>query len=105
MCIATSFTKEKEILAAQVAEQGKKPDNIIEKIVTGKLDKFFKDNCLMEQQFVKDTDKSIDQIVNELVAKIGEKITVRRFVRFGLGEGIQKKTEDFAEEVRKQAGL
>jgi elongation factor Ts len=93
--------KEKGILSAQVLEQGK-PANMVEKIVTGKIDKFFKDICLMEQPFVKDTDKSVEQIQNELVAKIGEKIVVRRFVRFQLGEGIQKKSEDFAAEVQKQ---
>jgi elongation factor Ts len=93
--------KEKSILSAQVLEQGK-PANMVEKIVTGKIDKFFKDICLMEQPFVKDTDKSVEQIQTELVAKIGEKIVVRRFVRFQLGEGIQKKTEDFAAEVAKQ---
>jgi elongation factor Ts len=93
--------KEKSILAAQVLEQGK-PANMVEKIVAGKIDKFYKDICLMEQPFVKDTEKSVEQILNELVAKIGEKIAVRRFTRYGLGEGIQKKTEDFAAEVAKQ---
>ncbi len=93
--------KEKSILSAQVLEQGK-PANMVEKIVTGKIDKFFKDICLMEQPFVKDADKSVDQMLTELVAKIGEKIVIRRFVRFQLGEGIQKKTEDFAAEVARQ---
>ena len=93
--------KEKSILSAQVLEQGK-PANMIEKIVTGKIDKFFKDICLMEQPFVKDTDKSIEQILTELVAKIGEKLVIRRFVRFQLGEGIEKKSEDFAAEVARQ---
>ena len=93
--------KEKAILSAQTLEQGK-PANMVEKIVTGKIDKFFKEICLVDQPFVKDPDKSIDQITTELVAKIGEKIVIRRFVRFQLGEGIQKKTEDFAAEVAKQ---
>ena len=93
--------KEKSILSAQVLEQGK-PANMVEKIVTGKIDKFFKDICLMEQPFVKDTDKSIEQILTELVAKIGEKLVIRRFVRFQLGEGIEKKSEDFAAEVARQ---
>ena len=96
-------TKEKEILAAQVAEEGK-PANVVEKIVTGRLDKFFKESCLLEQPFVRDTDKSVEQVLNELVAKIGEKIVVRRFVRFQLGEGLQKRSEDFAAEVAKAAG-
>ncbi len=93
--------KEKRFLSEQTLEQGK-PANMIEKIVTGKIDKFFKDICLMEQPFVKDADKSVDQILNELTARIGEKIVIRRFVRFQLGEGIEKKTEDFAAEVAKQ---
>lgn len=93
--------KEKSILGAQVLESGK-PENMVEKIVTGKIDKFFKEICLVDQPFVKDPDKTIDQITTELVAKIGEKIVIRRFVRFALGEGIQKKTEDFAAEVAKQ---
>ena len=98
---ADMVEKEKSILSAQVLESGK-PANMVDKIVTGKIDKFFKEICLMEQPFVKDTDKSIDQVLNELTAKIGEKIAIRRFTRFQLGEGIQKKTEDFAAEVAKQ---
>ncbi len=98
---ANVVEKEKSILSAQVLESGK-PANMVDKIVTGKIDKFFKDICLMEQPFVKDPDKSVDQMLTELVAKIGEKIVVRRFVRFQLGEGIEKKSEDFAAEVQKQ---
>jgi elongation factor Ts len=94
--------KEREILAAQVKESGK-PDNVVEKIVEGRLGKFFKEACLLEQPFVRDTEKSIEQTVNELVAKIGEKISVRRFVRWQLGEGIEKRSEDFAAEVAKAA--
>ena len=93
---------ELEIGRAQAKEQ-KKPDNVVEKIATGKLEKFFKDVCLMEQPFVKDQEKSVEQILNEIVAKIGEKIVVRRFVRFQLGEGLQKRNEDFATEVAKAA--
>jgi len=95
--------KEKEILAAQAKESGK-PDNVIDKMVTGRLEKYFKEICLLEQPFVKDTEKSVDQILRELVAKIGEKISVRRFVRFQLGEGLQKRSEDFAAEVAKASG-
>ena len=100
---AAVVDKEKEILKAQVIEQGK-PENIAEKIVTGRLDKFFKEICLLEQPFVKDTDKTVEQLLNELVAKIGEKIVVRRFVRYQLGEGLQRRSEDFAAEVAKVAG-
>ena len=98
---ADVVTREKEVLAGQVRESGK-PEAMIEKIVTGKIDKFFKDICLLEQPFVKDVDKTIEQLQSEMVAKIGEKISIRRFVRFGLGEGIEKKKEDFAAEVQAQ---
>jgi elongation factor Ts len=77
--------KEKEIYLEQAKNEGK-PDNIAEKIVTGRLDKYFQDVCLMEQAFVKDPDKTITDLVTELTAKIGEKITVRRFACFRLGE-------------------
>ncbi|MEO0592283.1 MAG: translation elongation factor Ts [Myxococcota bacterium] len=93
--------KEKSFLAAQAKESGK-PDNVIEKMVEGRLGKFYKEICLLEQPFVKDPDKTILDLQNEIVAKIGEKIEVRRFARFELGEGIEKKTEDFAAEVAKQ---
>ena len=94
--------KEKEILTAQVIEQGK-PANMAEKIVTGRLDKFFKEICLLEQPFVRDPDKTCEQLLNEMVAKIGEKIVVRRFTRYQLGEGLQKRSDDFAAEVAKAA--
>jgi elongation factor Ts len=92
--------KEKEILAAQAKESGK-PENVIEKMVTGRLDKYFKEICLLEQPFVRDTDKSVEIVLRELVAKIGEKVSVRRFVRYELGEGLEKRSEDFAAEVAK----
>ncbi len=98
---ADVVAKEKEILAAQAAEQGKKPPQVIEKIVEGRLAKFFEESCLLEQPFVKDTDKKVQDVLNELVAKIGEKIVVRRFTRFQLGEGLAKRSEDFAAEVAK----
>ena len=102
---ADTVTKEKEILAAQIADEGK-PANIVEKIVEGRIGKFFAENCLMEQVFVKDTGdkKTLEAIQTDLIAKIGEKISVRRFVRFELGEGMEKKNEDFAAEVAKTAG-
>ncbi len=98
---ADEIAKEKEIFAAQIAEQGKKPPQVVEKIVEGKVNKYFQDICLLEQPFVKDTAKSVQDVLNELVAKIGEKIVVRRFVRYQLGEGLQKRGEDFASEVQK----
>lgn len=99
---AELVAKEREILAAQVAEEGK-PANVVEKIVEGRIGKFYKDICLMEQPFVREPDKSVEQVLNEIVAKIGEKIVVRRFVRFQLGEGLEKRSEDFAAEVAKAA--
>jgi elongation factor Ts len=77
--------KEKEILAAQVASSGK-PPQIVEKIVQGKLDKFYKESCLLEQPFIKDPKRSVEEIVKEAAGKFGENIVVRRFSRFRLGQ-------------------
>ena len=94
--------KEKEILSAQIADEGK-PAEVIQKIVEGRLNKFFKENCLLEQPFVKEPKQSVEEIQNDLIAKIGEKIAIRRYTRFELGAGLEKKTEDFAAEVNKMA--
>ncbi len=94
--------KEKEILSAQAANEGK-PDKIIEKMVEGRIEKFFKEICLLEQPFIKDTDKTVRQLVTEKIAKIGENISVRRFARYELGEGLEKRQDDFAAEVMAQA--
>ncbi len=96
--------RELEIGRAQAREQ-KKPEAIIEKIATGKLDKYFEERVLLEQKFVKDDKKKVGDVVTEAVAKIGENIQVRRFARFVLGEGLEKKQENLAEEVAKTAGL
>ena len=93
--------KEKEIIKAQALNEGK-PEAAIEKIVTGRIDKFFAETCLLEQDFIKDPDKTVQQVLTEKIANIGENITIRRFVRFERGEGIAKKEEHFAEEVMKQ---
>ena len=71
----------------------------------GQVSKWLKEICLLDQPWVKDADKTIEQLQQELIAKIGENIKIRRFVRFELGEGLEKKKEDFAAEVAKQAGL
>ena len=92
---------EREVLRKQALEEGK-PEKIVEKMVEGRMQKYDKEVCLMEQPFVKDPDKSIEDIVKEKIAKIGEKISIRRFVRYQLGEGIEKKQEDFAAEVMAQ---
>jgi len=93
--------KEKEILKQQAMNEGK-PANIAEKMVIGRVDKFFKQICLLEQPFIKDTDKTVQDIVNEKIAMIGEKISIRRFTRYEMGEGLTRKEENFAEEVMKQ---
>ncbi len=89
---------ERAIYVAQAKETGK-PDHVIEKIVEGKIDKFLKGICLLEQPFVKDPDKTIEKLIVENVARIGENITVRRFARFKVGEGIEKKQDDLQKEV------
>lgn len=95
--------KEREILRAQAKNEPKpKPDNIIEKMVEGRIDKYYKEVCLMEQPFVKDSDKTITTLINEQIASIGEKISIRRFVRYEMGEGLQKRQDNFADEVASQ---
>jgi elongation factor Ts len=98
------INKERDILKAQALNEGK-PANIVEKMVEGRIDKFFKEICLLEQPFVKDTDVTIEQLLNQKVAKIGEKISIRRFVRYELGEGIEKKQDNFVEEVMAQTKM
>jgi len=95
--------KEKEILRAQALNEGK-PEKIVDKMVEGRIEKFYKEVCLLEQPFIKDPDKTIQEILTEKIATIGENITIRRFARFEKGEGIEKKEENFAEEVMKQIG-
>jgi len=98
---ADVIEKEKEILRTQALNEGK-PEKVVEKIVEGRINKFFEEVCLLEQPFVKDPDKTIAQLVSEKIATIGENITIRRFARFELGEGLEKKQENFAEEVMAQ---
>lgn len=93
--------KEKEILRNQALNEGK-PEKIVDKMVEGRMNKYYEENCLLEQTFVKDQDKTIEQLLNEKVAAIGEKISIRRFVRFELGEGLEKKVDNFVEEVMAQ---
>lgn len=92
---------EQAVLAEQARNEGK-PEKIIEKMVAGRIEKYYKEVCLMEQPFVKDPDKTISDLITESIAKIGENISIRRFTRYQLGEGIEKKEENFAEEVAKQ---
>jgi elongation factor Ts len=98
---AESVEKEKSIYRDQM-KNDKKPAEIIEKIVDGKINKYFSEVCLLEQPFVKDEDKTVEQLLSEKSAEIGEKISVRRFVRYELGEGLEKKVSDYAAEVAEQ---
>ena len=95
--------KEKSILRAQALNEGK-PEKIVDKMVEGRINKFYKEICLLEQPFVKDQDKTVEDILKEQIAKIGENVKIRRFTRYQMGEGIEKKSENFAEEVQKQMG-
>ncbi|MBZ0233542.1 MAG: translation elongation factor Ts [Deltaproteobacteria bacterium] len=96
--------REREILLAKAKESGK-PEQVVAKMVDGQVSKWLKEICLLDQAFVKNPDKTIDQLQQELIAKIGENIRIRRFIRFELGEGLEKKKSDFAAEVAAQAGL
>lgn len=99
-----TLAREREIARDQ-AKQAGKPEAMLDKIADGKINKFYAENCLLEQGFVKDPDKQVKTLINEAISKIGENIKIRRFVRYELGEGIEKKTDDFAAEVAAQAGL
>lgn len=95
------INKEREILRAQALNEGK-PEKIVDKMVDGRIEKFFKEVCLLEQPFIRDPEMTVQDLLNEKIAKIGENLSIRRFVRFEVGEGIEKKEENFAEEVAKQ---
>jgi elongation factor Ts len=86
---ADEIEKEREIYRSQGLESGK-PEKVVEKIVEGKMERFFSEVCLLEQAFIKDPDHKVADIVNDVVARLKEKIEVRRFVRYHLGEGVQK---------------
>ena len=90
--------KEKEIMRAKAKDSGK-PDNIIEKIIEGQVNKFFGEVCLLEQAFVIDPDQKVGKVVEALAKELGSPVTLNRFVRFQLGEGLEKKEDDFAAEV------
>jgi len=93
--------QEKEILRAQALNEGK-PEKIVDKMVEGRVSKYYKEICLMEQPFVKNPDLTIEDLVKEQIMTIGENVKIRRFARFQMGEGLEKKEENFAEEVAKQ---
>jgi elongation factor Ts len=102
-----TLDKEREITRAQIANDPKnanKPEQVIEKIVEGRLNKFFEEAVLVDQPFVKDPAKTINELLTEKIAKTGERITVRRFSRYKMGEGIAKRDDDFGGEVAALAG-
>jgi elongation factor Ts len=101
---AELIEKERGIRLEQARQSGK-PEQVIGRIVDGQVAKWQKEICLVEQAWVKDDKKAIKDLLQELVAKVGENCKIRRFVRFELGEGLEKKKDDFAAEVAKQAGL
>ena len=98
------LTRERAVQRERTLAEGK-PEKVVDKIVEGRMEKFFAEFVLLEQPFVKDPDKTVADLINEKIAKIGENIQVRRFSRFKLGEGIEKKSGDFAAEVAAQAGI
>lgn len=104
---AGEIDKEREILMEQLKGDPKnanKPEDVLNKIIEGRLNKFYEENVLLDQPFVKDPSKTIGELVTEKVASIKENISVRRFARFKMGEGIEKKQDDFAAEVASMVG-
>ena len=99
----SNLEKEKTVYREQLKNEGK-PTEMIEKIVDGKMLKYYGEVCLLNQVFVKDETKTMEKLLIEKAVEIGEKITIRRFVRFELGEGLEKKYSDFAKEVAEQMG-
>jgi len=100
---ADKIEAEKKILRQQALNEGK-PEKIVDKMVEGRIEKYYKEVCLLEQPFIKDPDKTIKDLLNEKIAKLGENLKIRRFTRYEVGEGIEKKEENFADEVAKQMG-
>ncbi len=95
---ADVIAKEKEILKNQALNEGK-PEKVVEKIVEGRIEKYYAENCLLEQAFIRDTDITIDGLLQDKISKTGENIHIRRFARFEMGEGLEKKECNLAEEV------
>jgi len=99
---ASVLEREKEVLKAQALNEGK-PEKIIEKMVEGRVAKFYKEVCIVEQPFIKDPDKTVKALVKEVGAKLGGDITITKFSRFEKGEGLEKKEDNFADEVANMA--
>ena len=104
---AADLDKEREILMEQLKNDPKnagKPEDVLNKIIEGRLNKFYEENVLIDQPFVKDPSKTVGELVAEKIGSIKENISIRRFARFKMGEGIEKKTDDFAAEVASMVG-
>jgi elongation factor Ts len=104
---AADLEKEREILLGQLKNDPKnanKPEDVLNKIIEGRLNKFYEDNVLVDQPFVKDPSKTVGELVAEKIGSIKENISVRRFTRYKMGEGIEKKSDDFAAEVASMVG-
>src|SRR3989454_1611848 len=104
---AETIEKEREIARAQAKNDPKnanKPDQVVDKIVEGRLNKFYEEVVLLDQPFVKDPATTVGELVTEKIAKTGERITIRRFARYKMGEGLSKREDDFGDEVAKLAG-
>src|SRR5229473_1815239 len=105
--LASAKNKEGEIARAQAKNDPKnanKPDQVIDKIVEGRLNKFYEEFVLLDQPFIKDPTKTVGELVTDKIAQTGETITVRRFARYKMGEGLAKREDDFGDEVAKLAG-
>ena len=98
---ADVISHEKEVYRQEALNAGK-PEKIVDRMVEGRIEKYFKEVCLLDQPFIKDGDKTINDVVLEATVKMGEKVSIRRFTRYQLGEGIEKKQENFADEVMSQ---
>ena len=96
-----TIENEKRILRQLALNEGK-PEKIVDKMVEGRIEKFYKENCLLEQPFIKDPDQTVQDLINDKIMKLGENITVRRFVRYEVGEGLAKKEQNFVDEVMSQ---
>lgn len=101
---AADFEKERKVQLEKTIAEGK-PEAIAAKIVDGRMNKWYEEVCLLDQKFVKDDSKTVDQVMKEAVSTIGENLQVRRFTLFVMGEGLEKKQSDFAAEVAAQAGI
>lgn len=98
---AEELEREREVVRNQALNEGK-PERIVDRIVEGRIAKFYQENCLLDQDFIKEDGKTVQELLTEMTVKIGERIVIRRFTRYELGEGLERREEDFAAEVMSQ---